>query len=82
MSTQDLSQILSSLTADKISVDEQGRVVIDDPQIAAQVRDAAGKEVLAADPSNGNCGSGGCNTVLGCSTNTAIHCGALKAVEA
>ncbi|MET7988486.1 hypothetical protein [Streptomyces sp. NPDC005281] len=68
---------------DNISVDEQGRVVIDDPQLAAQVRDAAGKEVLAANAaSNGNCGSGGCNTVLGCSTNTAIHCGALKAVEA
>ena len=78
MAGQGLSDVLSGLTPDQLSVDEEGRVVITDPEIAERLRRAAAaKKPQPAPPPNGNCG--GCNTVSGCgdTTNTSNGCGPL-----
>jgi hypothetical protein len=53
-----------SLTADDVTVDESGRVIVHNPEVAAQLKAATRPTTR---PSNGNCG-GTCNTVA--------HCGA------
>jgi hypothetical protein len=75
MTGQGLSDVLSGLTPEQLSVDEEGRVMIDDPEIAARLREAAGKKPPEV-PTNGNCS--GCNTTAGCgpaTTNTVKGCG-------
>lgn len=73
MTREGTAKSLGDLTSDQISVDAEGRVVIEDPELAELV-----KSVLLAGgtpPTNGNCS--GCNATSGCTTNGATHCGAL-----
>jgi hypothetical protein len=55
-----------SLTADDVTIDESGRVIVHNPEIAAALT-AAARPAPAPRPPNGNC-FGTCNTVA--------HCGA------
>jgi hypothetical protein len=73
MADQELSDVLSNLTLEQLSVDEEGRVMVADPKIAERLRAAVGKTDA---PTNGNCS--GCNTIKGCGpvvTNSARGCG-------
>jgi hypothetical protein len=55
-----------SLTADDVTVDESGRVIVHNPEVAAQLK-AAARPTTTPEGSNGNC-HGTCNTTA--------HCGA------
>jgi hypothetical protein len=65
---------LAALTLENISVDEEGRVIITDPELAKRLREAVGAAQRLF--GNGNCH--GCNSVRGCGegSNTAMGCGA------
>ena len=53
-----------ALTPDDITLDESGRVIVNNPGLAARIRAAV---VAKAEPTNGNCS--------GCTVNTVAHCG-------
>jgi hypothetical protein len=61
-----MAQTPISLTPNDVTVDESGRVIIHNPEVAAQLK-AAATPVTPTEGSNGNC-HGTCNTVA--------HCGA------
>jgi hypothetical protein len=54
-----------ALTPDDVTVDEHGRVIVNNPELAARIKAAA--PAAKTEPTNGNCN--------GCTTNTAAHCG-------
>ncbi|MFI6819152.1 hypothetical protein ACIBG7_42635 [Nonomuraea sp. NPDC050328] len=73
MAKQSLSEILAGLSAEDISVDEEGRVTIGDPETARSLRDAVGSsQVTAAAPNQTSCSSNDSN----CSPNLS-QCGGL-----
>jgi hypothetical protein len=51
-----------TLTPGDVTVDEHGRVIVHNPELAAQLR--ATKPITNLEPTNGNCH--GCNTVAHC----------------
>jgi hypothetical protein len=55
-----------SLTPDDVALDEQGRVIVNNPELAARIK-AAKPAPPKPEPTNGNCN--------GCTTNTVAHCG-------
>jgi hypothetical protein len=81
MAGQELSDVLSDLTLEQLSVDEEGRVTVADPEIAERLRAVVTRKPV---PTNGNC-SGCTNTVRGCggtttTTNIVKGCGSTKAI--
>jgi hypothetical protein len=71
MADQGISKILSDLDPADLSVDEEGRVTIADPEIAERLRAVVGR--APREGVNTNCG--GCNAVAGCMTNIVRGCG-------
>jgi hypothetical protein len=57
-----MPQTSFALTPDDVAIDENGRVIVNNPSLVAQIQAAV---VAKAEPTNGNCS--GCNT--------AAHCG-------
>ncbi|GAA3445573.1 hypothetical protein [Planomonospora venezuelensis] len=55
-----LSEVLAGLSVEEMSVDEEGRVTIRDPEIARRLRDAVDGAAAAADATNAStCSSNG-----------------------
>jgi hypothetical protein len=54
-----------ALTPGDVTVDENGRVVVHNTELANQIK--AAKPIPKPEPTNGNCN--------GCTTNTVAHCG-------
>jgi hypothetical protein len=54
-----------ALTPHDVTVDESGRVLVNNPELAARIK--AALPAAKAEPTNGNCN--------GCTTNTVAHCG-------
>jgi hypothetical protein len=70
MAGQGISKILSDLKPEDLSVDEEGRVTIADPELAERLRAVVGRA-----PAGTNTNCGGCNAVAGCQTNIVRGCG-------
>ncbi|GAA3445572.1 hypothetical protein [Planomonospora venezuelensis] len=70
---RDLSEVLAGLSVEEMSVDEEGRVTIRDPEIARRLRDAVGAApVTATAPNQTSCSSNDSN----CSPNLS-QCGGI-----
>ncbi|MGV9324163.1 hypothetical protein [Streptosporangium sandarakinum] len=52
MAKQSFSEALAGLSVEEMSVDEEGRVTISDPETARRLRDAIGPAAAAAEPTN------------------------------
>ncbi len=60
-----MPQTSFALTPDDVAIDENGRVIVNNPGLVAQIQAAV---AVKPEPTNGNCN--------GCTTNTVAHCGA------
>jgi hypothetical protein len=56
-----MPQTSFALTPDDVTLDESGRVIVNNPGLAARIRAVV---VAKPEPTNGNCN--GCNTVAHC----------------
>jgi hypothetical protein len=69
MNAEEVADVLDEVRVSDISVDETGRVVIDNPEVAERLKAAATKQKQQETPININCvkGCGGTvNAVPGC----------------
>jgi hypothetical protein len=72
MDEEEVANVLYEVRVSDISVDEEGRVVIDNPEVAERMKAAASKKPKPA-PVNLNCVKG-CH---GGATNTVPNCGCI-----